>query len=409
MKKLISHCASICLFFVLFNSPIAFATPQAPTDTIARSIVDGANSLAFKLFNKLYTKDKNVAVAPQSISTLLTMVYNGANSNTKVQMGELLGIAKLNLNDVNQAYLDLTKKWQNLGSKIKIETANSIWVGKKIQLNSDFIARNKDFFSAEVNNVDFAKPKAVEEINSWVKKHTKGKIAKIVDKLDDSCLLAMVDAFYFKGKWEKSFEIKDTKEKPFYLATGQQEKVQMMSRFGHYMYLENNLFQAVMLPYGDNKQIVMYVFLPKGKVTLEQFMAKLTVTNWQKWLSEFNYREGTVELPRFKAEYSTSLVDVLKTLGMNDAFLPSKADFSGISISALLDKMYIDQIIHKTFIEVNEEGTEAAAVTAAVIFGAAIDMNTPPRFQFIADHPFFYAIVDRKSGAILFMGAMIKN
>jgi serpin B len=236
-----------------------------------------------------------------------------------------------------------------------------------------------------------------------VNQSTGGKTDRIVETITSDQMLFLIDAIYFKGKWTQEFNKKQTAEYPFYLAAGRQKQHPMMSQSGEYRYYENEKFQAVSLPYGENKRLSLYIFLPVKNSSLSAFYKTLNAQNWEKWMTRFRSREGFIRLPRFKMQYDIELKDALAALGMGVAF-SDNANFSGISDNNLL----IDEVKHKTFVEVNEEGTEAAAVTAVTLAPPSAVINLEEPFRMIVDRPFFCAIRDNQTGTVMFMGSIVE-
>jgi serpin B len=234
--------------------------------------------------------------------------------------------------------------------------------------------------------------------------NTDNRIDKIVDRISSETILFLINAIYFKGQWTNEFEKGKTREDDFRLADGGQKKLPMMSQSGKYNYYKGKDFQAVSLPYGTGR-MSMYVFLPDKRTTLDQFERDLTVENWENWIKSFRMAPGEVMLPRFKIEYEVDLNDVLKALGMSEAFDAHRANFSGIAQLSQADRIYISKVKHKTFAEVNEEGTVAAAATAVEVGVTSVQL---PQENFImeVDRPFFVAIRDNLTGTVLFMGSI---
>src|SRR5262249_20231304 len=229
---------------------------------------------------------------------------------------------------------------------------------------------------------------------------THGKIAKVVDQINPDTLLLLINAIYFKGKWATQFDPAKTKEENFTPAGDVQKRVPMMHQSNRYSYFENDKFQAVSLPYG-NKRVSMYVCLPRSNSSLAEFHRMLTAESWSAWMNQFREMKGDLSLPRFKVEYETSLKAALTSIGMGAAF-KENADFS--AMVAPPTRAYIGDVKHKAFAEVNEEGTEAAAVTSVEM--RTVSMIQPQTFRMIVDHPFFFAIRDNRTGAVLFMGSI---
>ena len=304
--------------------------------------------------------------------------------------------------ELNQAYSQLRTALESADPKVQLSIANSLWVKNDLTFNPDFIQRNKQYYGAEVAALNFEDPGAPSTINSWVNEKTKGKIDKIIDKIDAEDVLFLINAIYFKGTWAIEFDKAKTKEGQFTNLSGEQKRHPMMHQSGQYRYFENKGFQALSLPYGGG-QVSMYLFLPATGSSLDEFQKNLSAANWDSWMGEFVMQEGDIAVPRFKVEYEIKLNDTLKALGMGVAFDPERADFSGIIKSSL--NVFISEVKHKTVAEVNEEGTVAAAATSV---RGTFTSITPPRkpFTMIVDRPFFCAIRDNKTGALLFMGSI---
>jgi serine protease inhibitor len=358
----------------------------------------------FNLFSELAKKDagKNLFLSPTSIGLALAMTYNGAVGDTKAGMERALEIQGINHADLNRAYAELRTALESPDPKVQLNIANSLWARKEVTFNPDFLARNKEFYGAEVTTLDFGDPNAAATINAWVKDKTKGKIEQIVDRIDAQSILFLINAIYFKGAWTAEFDKAKTKDEQFTTGSGEQKQHPIMHQSGDYKYLEAKDFQAVSLPYGGGR-VSMYIFLPAKGVKLEDFQKNLTAANWDTWMKQFAETKGDIGVPRFKVEYEVGLNDALSALGMGIAFDPNRADFSGIAQTS--DRVFISRVKHKTFAEVNEEGTEAAAVTS-VEMRATSAMQPRKAFRMIVDRPFFCAIADNKSGTLLFMGAI---
>lgn len=365
--------------------------------------VSANTRFGFKLFAELVEKDtvENVFISPSSIAVALAMIYNGAKRETQQAMAETLELKGLNLQEVNEANAILLAALKGPPDpKVELAIANSLWAQKDLTFRSEFLQRNRDFYGAEVANLDFTDPSALSTINSWVKDNTNEKIDDLVkpEDLDALTVLVLINAIYFKGIWEERFDREKTKEGVFTLLDGRRKQLPMMSQMGWYEYCECDDFQAISLPYGEGR-ISMYIFLPRQAITLDDFQRSLHPDNWQKWLSWFYWAEGTIVLPRFNVEYEVELSDALKALGMGVAFGPV-ANFEGMCAGPL----WISVFRHKTHLEVNEEGTEAAAATAMVISRGGV----PERFMMVVDRPFFCAIRDNQTGEVVFMGFIVE-
>lgn len=375
---------------------------MAQRSSVNPQLVSANTRFGFKLFSALTNQqpNQNVFVSPSSVAIALAMVYNGARGETQQGMARAMEIQGINLEALNQANADLKALLENPDPKVQLSIANSLWARQGVPFKPEFIQQNQQFYQAKLTELNFADPRAVPTINNWVSQNTRGKINEIVDQLSPDDVMVLINAIYFKGNWSRQFDKQLTKTEPFYLANGGSKNHPLMAQRGEYRYLDNNLFQGVMLPYGDGRRMSMVVLLPKKESSLAQLQRNLTAENWEQWMNQFRNRQGSIQMPRFKLEYKVELTRILSQLGMGDAFT-RQANFSGISQIPT----QIDEVKHKTFVEVNEEGTEAAAVTSIGIRAtAAIPMDEP--FQMKVDRPFFCAIRDNQTGSVLFMGSI---
>ncbi|MGH8000336.1 MAG: serpin family protein [Brasilonema sp.] len=375
-----------------------------PTSNPDSKLIAANTKFGFKLFSEVLKKDnnKNIFVSPSSVAIALAMTYNGASGSTKEAIAKALEFKELNLQQINSSNAALKKLLENPDPKVQLTIANSLWANKEASFNPDFLQRNRDFYAARVTNLNFTDTGAPSIINEWVNEKTRGKISKIVEKIEPSQVLFLINAIYFKGSWTKEFDKQQTAEYPFYLSSGQQKQHPMMSQSGDYKYYENQQFQAVSLPYGKDGSISFYVFLPKQNSSLVSFYQNLKAENWENWMTQFSKREGFIRLPRFKMDYDITLNSALSALGMGEAF-SNKANFS-----AMGKDLKMSEVKHKTFVEVNEEGTEAAAATSVEIMPLSAQSSPPKPFRMIVDRPFFCAIRDNQTGSILFMGSIVE-
>jgi len=359
------------------------------------------NGLAFQLLAQCRQSlpQTNFFLSPAGLAFALSMVQNGAQGETLRQIMATLELSNLpppRLNEANKALLDHLSK---LDPTIKLEIANAIWIDQKASIKPDFISVNRRAYDAEVGTGNFQDPATVKTINAWVSARTHEKIPTILEPpLDPSLRLILLDAIYFKGDWLAPFDPKLTRELPFTLGNGQTAPLPRMSHEGHYNYDEQNGFQAVELPYVGG-EISMFVFLPKGR--LDEFLKTFTLADFDASFQRMRSLKGTVELPRFKLKNEYDLTRVLPPMGMPLAFT-AQADFGALSDEPL----FISFVKQKTYVAVNEQGTEAAAVTGIAVAMAAVRRAEPPPFHFVVDRPFFMAIRERQTRLILFLGAI---
>lgn len=402
LRNLFAFLVGIILFNFLEES---MAQPPKTAAAVDPRLITANTQFGFKLFSKLEKPEagKNVFVSPSSVAFLLDMIYNGASGETQQAMAKTLELNGMNLTEINQANAALREMLAQADPQVQLTIANALWARQGIVLKPEFVKRNQDFFAATVSPLDFALPSAPATINTWVKEKTNGKITQIIDRIPSDAVLYLLNAIYFKGKWAAPFDKTKTRDGQFILSNGNKKKLPMMSQNGRFRYLANEKFQAVSLPYGAGG-MSLYVFLPDQKSRLDSFQADLNAANWESWMAQFRSAEGRITLPRFKVEYEIVLNAALKALGMETAFDPLRADFSGLYTKSAGANVFIGEVKHKTFVEVNEEGTEATAVTSG---GMHLTSYTPP-FEMVVDRPFFCAIRNNQTGTILFMGSIVE-
>lgn len=377
-------------------------SPNQQVTPAVEAVVAANTEFGFKLFSEIRKQDSNtnIFISPASVAIALEMLYNGAGGGTQQAMANTLELQGLSLPAINSANASLLNALANPDTNVQLAIANSLWAKQEYPIRPDFLQRNQNFYKAQITNLDFNSADATNTINAWVRQRTNGRIEQIVNQINPEDVLFLINAIYFKGKWSNEFEPSQTTNEPFYLANGAAKQHPLMSQSGRYRYYENEQFQAVSLPYGTNGRLSLYVFLPNQNSNLTNFYQQLSAVNWEKWLAQFNQREGSIRLPRFQMEHDLTLNDTLKALGMGVAFT-NNANFSGVG-----DGLALSEVKHKTFVEVNEEGTEAAAVTSGRVMAVSAPIAEP--FEMIVNRPFFCAIRDNQTGTILFMGSIVE-
>jgi serine protease inhibitor len=364
-------------------------------------LVAANNSFGFELFNQLQLKDrgKNIFYSPLSVALALSMAYNGAHGETREAMRRTSKTEGLSLDEINQASAALLNALRSSDPKVELAIANSLWTHRDVKFREDFLERNRQFFGAEVASLDFGAPGTPSTINNWVSRNTKRKILAIIDQINPDDVMFLINAVYFKGQWENKFKKTLTRKEPFYPLSGPQKDVQMMSQSGNYQYYRGNKFQALRLFYSA-KSASLDLFLPDKDSSIDDLLKELNFERCRQWAGSFYDTPGDIRIPRFKISYENSLKDPLKALGMEVAFERGKADFSEMRDQ---NDLYISEVIHKAVVDVDEEGTEAAASTSVVM--TQVSARLP--FTFIADHPFVMMIRDQRTDAILFMGVVV--
>ncbi|OGU59405.1 MAG: hypothetical protein A2V66_16195 [Ignavibacteria bacterium RBG_13_36_8] len=366
-----------------------------------QKLVQSGNAFGLKIFREINNTEgnKNIFISPLSISMALGMTYNGANGTTLDGMHTTLEYGDLTLDEINQAYKNVIDLLYSLDPEVVMQLANSLWASQYLTFIPEFIQRNQDYFYAKVENVDFGDPATTDIINNWVNNATNEKIQRIFDEpLDPQTAMVLINAIYFKGTWTHRFDASLTHQDIFRIADGSQVSCIMMTTTDSLDYYENDLFQAVDLPYG-NEDYNMTIFLPKTGKTVDDVINNISDQNLQLWIDSFEKTEVDLSMPKFKLEYEITLNDVLSSLGMSIAFTTA-ADFTNMYTPG---DLFISLVKHKSFVEVNEEGTEAAAVTAVVIELTAI-LNQIMR----VDHSFFFVIRENVTQSILFMGKIVQ-
>ncbi len=371
-------------------------------DKISTEVVKGNSHFAFDLFKQLNKedRDKNIFISPLSISAALTMTYQGAETTTKEAMAEALGYRGIDDKVLNESYRNLLRYFEQLDKKVELNIGNSLWIRKGEKIKEDFLSTNEEVFDASVTFLDFTKEDAADNINQWISEATNKKIEKMVESpISADIVMYLINAIYFKGDWAEQFDKQYTFPTQFHTGDGSTNEVMMMSRKGEIEYGQGDGFKVVRLPYGSGN-VSMYCVLPEEDTEINDFIADFNEKRWNTIKDSISEEDDVIlQLPRFKMEYGIkNLNESLSALGMGDAFTGA-ADFSGIRAG-----IFINRVLHKAVIEVNEEGSEAAAATV-------VEMNESAVFEpltFIADHPFVFVITDDETGTILFMGKLIK-
>lgn len=394
--------AFVLVLAVLLTTAACGSQPVYESAIIDNSVVDGNNKFAIDIFKALNVEDadKNIFISPMSISSALAMAYNGAEGSTKEAMENALGFSGIDRVLVKESFKNLYAYLKKVDKKIDLNIANSIWIKKGEKINNDYIKNTEKNFDARVSELDFSDPGSVDVINKWIKKETNGKIEKMLDSpIDPLIVMYLVNAIYFKGEWSEPFNPNITKDWTFHQYGGGEQTVKMMSRKDSYKFLQSRDFKAVRLPYG-NGNTSMSIILPDEGVDINEFIDNLDRDTWYDIRGTMRGDEVEVKIPRFTMEYGIkSLNDSLKSLGMEVAFSET-ADFSGIR-----DYVCISEVLHKAIIEVNEEGSTAAASTIAAMTPTAAPVKEP--LTFIADRPFIFLITEDTTGTILFMGKVL--
>lgn len=360
---------------------------------------DGITGFSMRLFSEVCKNSEleNICISPASAVWALSMVVNGAAADTRDRMLRVLGVSNVGLDSLNAMQRSLIETLSVYNEFIRLSIANSIWINENRDVKEPFIAANAEYYNAEVKSVPFDNT-VLNEVNRWCKEKTDGKIESILNELDPNTKMLLLNALYLKSLWNKPFAKELTDTAVFTKNNGENLRVNMMKQKFRTQYFENDTLQMASKPLGRGA-LSMFFIMPKSGVSLEQLYSDLSI-NYTSYVNRMENCEVIMGLPRFKTEFGASLKTMLQQMGMADAF-SSSADFENISDAPL----FISDVVQKSFIAVNEDGVEAAAVTAAVMDLLAMRPVAQPK-EFIMNRPFIYLIVENNSsnGNILFMG-----
>jgi serine protease inhibitor len=379
--------------------------PQVRSARDARTPVSEAqvtanNRFGLEALHELRKADaaKNIVLSPLSLALALQIVYNGARNDTQAAMAKTLHLQEVPLSELNARNAALQASLSQQEPTTTLTIANGLWM-RGGAVNPAFVQTNTDYYGSKLGDMK----NVPGEVNTWVSEQTKGKIPGLLAPEGDysHTLLVVVNAIYFKGAWTAPFDPKRTQETPFATPSGP-KSVKMMWQETKLPYLRGEGFEGVRLPFGKQKQLSFVVLVPNRDSSLSALLTQVTSEKWAAWREQFRPTRIIVGLPRLKTAYSADMIPSLKALGMEIAFDDSRADFLNlINRSVILDNPYIQFVIHKSTLELTEEGAEASAATAVGV-GAT---SAPP--SLVVDRPFLCAIQDEKTGTLLFLGAIV--
>jgi serpin B len=362
-----------------FAAAALFGAAAVPAAAASVDVTAADNAFGFRLLNAVQKTipSGNVVLSPVSAALDLSMALNGAGGQTRQEMLAALSLSGSEVAAINTANAQLIKIIRTPAKGITLSVADSLWVdSRRATLRPDYVKQMQAWYDAEMADLDFSNPSAVTRINSWASKETHGSIPKVIDRIDPADLALLLNAVYFKGQWAHKFETPQ--------------------------------MQAIRLSFGGG-DLVMEVFLPAKSSSLSALEATLTPEHWTSWQGQYTPHSGRIELPRFELKSNYRLNGPLQTLGMTRAFQPDGAQLTGMFSQARdqphAGRFFISSVLQSTYWKVDEEGSEAAAVTTTGVRATAVQRPEQP-FQMIVDRPFFCAIEDQRSGALLFVGAI---
>lgn len=407
MKSIIA--GSISAIFLLFALSLmscskndeTLPTEPVPIDLTQDQValIESGNAFAFDIFSQVLKsagENENVMISPLSISYALSMTVNGANGDTRDAMLEALRLKGISVDAINSSYKNLTKALLSVDKRVLMSIANSVWIENDFTAKKTFTDILTDYYDADAETFDINDASAPDKINTWIEDNTNGLIKKMIEKLNDNTVMLLINAIYFKGKWKSQFDESKTIQMPFYKSAVNQINVPMMKQKTDFSVYEGNGFILAEFPYGQGN-FVMDVILPDEQGGLSNTIASVSDDSFTSWLSQMNERETDVSFPRFKYGFKKTLKEVLTDMGMGIAFT------DGADLSNITDQydLLINEVTHQTFIETNEEGTEAAAATVVDI---GLTSMPPAALVFKMDHPFIYIIRETTTNSIIFMG-----
>ncbi len=394
------------------DSSVIEIKPKSNQDLISNdlldsdNIIDANNQFAIDFYSQVSQEsDDNIFFSPWSVMTAFAIAHEGAKGNTAEQMQNVFGFSSNETQRQNE-FKSVNDELNQKDSSYKLQVANGLWLANFFEPLKEYVDVAKNYYDSEVSIVDFVGNEGIDTINSWVSEKTNDKIKDILKpgSTNADTRLVITNAIYFKGTWITQFDEENTSEQNFTVDSDTITKTPMMNLYQtQQVYGETDEIKILELPYEGDK-LSMLLLLPKEIDGIDDLENSLTVENLKQWGESLSIHDvRTVSIPKFELETDYNLISPLQNLGLSDAFDENKADFSGITTS---ESLFIAFALHKAYVDVNEEGTEAAAVTAIGIGTTSVDPNPPPVFTFVADHPFIFVIQDNETGHILFIGKM---
>ena len=407
--------AALLILAACNNSPTGTkpSSQPAPLTSLPRALTaseikvrDAANAFAFGLWGRINTaqRDTNLFISPLSASLALGMTMNGAANETANQMRSALQFGGATLAEVNGGYKSLIALLTSLDAGVQMQIANSIWYRQDFPVRQTFIDTTKTYFDAAVRALNFNDvPASLAAINGWVSTATNGKVPSVLTTIQPQQVMFLINAIYFKGSWRAKFDPAETHPAPFFASGNATQSTQLMHRLDSLAYAESATWQAADLPYG-NTAFTMTVLLPKAGTDVETLAASLTPAVWQSIVAGFLVKKVDFSFPKLSLKYERKLNDDLKAMGMVSAFTAGAADFTQLAPPPTGNQLYIDFVKQNTFVDINEEGTEAAAVTTV-----GVSVTSAPVYPVMrVDRPYIFVLRERLSGTVLFMGKIVR-
>lgn len=366
-------------------------------------VTGSVNQFGYTLFNRTIEADSevNVMISPLSVFMALSMVLNGASGETAEELKSSLNLTAAEISSINRSLKEMMNLLEDSDPAVQLAIGNSVWHRRDLNVKSDFKETLLEYYGAESESVDFDAPETVQAINDWVSRITEGTIDEIVSDIPDEMVMYLINAVYFKGDWTTPFDKQRTAPANFRTGSGETISVEMMRIEESFKHFFSDTVRLIELPYSDG-QFVMTVLMPANELMpIDQFVEEFfTLDNFSEWRENLQERNLNLQLPRFQMDYEVTFNNILKSMGVEQLFNPSQADLSGIA-DVSPQRLFVSEVKHKSYISVDEEGTEAAAAT-----GVGVGVTSMPP-QFLVNRPFLFVISDKESGANLFMGRVL--
>lgn len=406
LRHLIILIVVLLLFCTCGQRSTDYQPPRELTN-MEKAVVESGNEFGLNLFKQVVAShpDENLCISPLSVAIALGMTYNGARGTTKEAMDSVLGLTGLDIVSVNQAYQSLIDLLQGMDPHVTFELANSIWYLENFPISRDFVDLNREYFRARVAALDFGAPEAANTINNWITDNTHGRITEVIQPpIDQNTVMLLINAIYFLADWQHQFDPRHTYEADFHISEDLDTTCQMMALGDMLNVCFAESGTVLNLPYG-NGLFSMLVILPNWTTSVNDVIAGLTPSQIADWQSDFDNREVQLRMPKFQMEYYIEPAEQLADLGLGILFDPNNANLSGMLDRGLIEgNLFVNKVQHKTFIKVDEEGTEAAAVTVV-----SVSITSPgPEVHVNLDRPFAFLIIENHSNTILFAGKVVR-
>jgi len=363
-------------------------------------VIENSNNFSFDLFSRINAEhqNENIFISPFSITTALSMTLNGANGETLEAMKNTLGYGSMSNEEINQAYKSLVDFIFSLDKTVELNIANSNWYKDEYHIRPEFESILSDYYDAEIMAADFDDPKLKDEINKWIENATNGKIKNMLDDVPADAVMYLINAIYFKAQWKYKFDKGETENRPFYLEDGSEVQAETMFTEGAKInYSQDNGIRLVDIPYG-NGQFYFTILLPEDASQINELAENLTVKQFEDLLSDTISYKTRIYLPKFKLQFKKELLPILDAMGLNDG----GSDLSNLFVENL--DLFISKVLHQSFLEVNEEGSEAAAATVVQVELTSLPAE-PATIH--VDRPFLFFIRENHSHTILFSGKLM--